>query len=450
MLSCCLLQFLAGAQIFFNAPEAFLQAKDKHHPILLIFAGSDWCQPCIRFEKTILSDPFFMNYANTRLVLLKADFPQRKRLLPSLVAQNEALAEKFNPNGAFPLVLLLKPDQQLLATLEYENQTPGSFIEQIRSQYALAMWKEYKRQARLMGSAFEFIIPASSAQEAEMLMDQSIREVKRLESLLTEFHPDSQTSLLNRLAGIAPLQVEKEVFDLIQRSVDLSRLTDGAFDITAGALKALYNFKGEDFSLPDKSRIAKTLQRVGYKKIKLSDSQSIYLEVKGMHISFAAIGKGYAAGKVKMMLLQNGVTCAAINASGDLTAWGTRPNGKPWKIGIANPDEPSKIILWLPLNGMSVATSGNYIQYFEINGVRYSHNIDPKTGYPVKGIKSVSIISPSAELSDALATAVSVMGKKAGLRLIDQLPQTHCIIIDENNKIFGSKKIIINHVDQQA
>jgi thiamine biosynthesis lipoprotein len=140
----------------------------------------------------------------------------------------------------------------------------------------------------------------------------------------------------------------------------------------------------------------------------------------------------------------NSVKSGVINASGDLTAWGTQPDGSPWKIGIADPDDPSKIMLWLPVNNAAVATSGNYEQYFEQNGIRYSHNIDPVSGKPVPFIKSVTVISPSAELSDALATAVTVMGREAGMYLVDQLPNVHFLLIDAENQVFQSRHINIH------
>jgi thiamine biosynthesis lipoprotein len=432
------------AQVLQDASVAFTQARRTQQPVLLIFSGSDWCQPCIRLQHTILSDTGFLHFARKSLVLLEADFPQRKKLPDSVVTQNENLAEQYNPDGAFPNLVLLKPDGSLITTVAYNNQTPGTFVQQISQLLRNAnMMKEFTRHTKLMGSAFEFIVVAGNNGEA--LLNESIGEVQRIEALLTEFSPHSETSRINQQAGLTPVTVSDETWQLIKRSMDISALTHGAFDITAGALKKLYNFRGEHFSLPDNTTIQQTLARTGYQKIQLTTPSTVWLPVKGMHIGFAAIGKGYAADKVKWLLQEKGVESGVINASGDLTAWGLRANGEPWKTGIAHPDEPDRILVWLPVNGMSVATSGNYIQYFDVNGTRYSHNIDPATGYPVKGIKSVTVISPAAALSDALATAVTVMGVTAGLHFIDQLPQTHAIIVDEANKIYSSKHINIEH-----
>lgn len=294
-----------------------------------------------------------------------------------------------------------------------------------------------------MGSAFEFVIIAS-ADEGEQLLDEAILEVQRIETLLTEFSTTSQTSQINQAAGSEPLAVDEETYQLIQRSVDISKLTQGAFDITAGVLKKLYNFKGDSFEMPDEKIIKATLTKVGYQKIKLFSANKVQLEVAGMHIGFAAIGKGYAADKVKKILFERGVKSGVINASGDLTAWGLRLDGLPWKVAIADPNDKTKIIAWIPINNVSVATSGDYEQFFMYQGQRYAHTIDPKTGLPIRGIKSVTIVSPSAELSDALATAVFTMGVEVGLHFIGQLPQTHVLLVDESNKVFTSKHINVN------
>lgn len=296
-----------------------------------------------------------------------------------------------------------------------------------------------------MGSAFEFIVVDDTASGEERI-EESVIEVKRIETLLTEFSTTSQTALLNATAGINPAQVDAEVYSLIERCKRISSLTQGAFDITAGVLKKLYNFKGETFTYPEDDVITRTLQTVGADKIVLSSPNEVYLTKPGMCISFAAVGKGYAADKVKSMLVRKGVHSGVINASGDLTVWGTRADGASWKVGIADPSDRSKILLWIPVENASVATSGDYEQYFERNGVRFSHTIDPKTGKPVSGIKSVTVVSPSAELSDALATAVFVMGVEVGMNLIAQLPNTHAVVINDMDKVFTSPHLKIQRV----
>ena len=307
---------------------------------------------------------------------------------------------------------------------------------------------EFSISKKLMGSAFELKIVCKNQSQADHLLELGIKEIERIEDLISEFRNNAFTSKINQNAGIRPVAVPSEVYQLTERSLKLSAFTQGAFDISAGPLKKLYRFKNQDFNFPNKSTIQKTLEKVGWQKIKLEkQDQSIFLSKKEMHISFAAIGKGYAADQVKKIWLKNNVTSGVINASGDLTAFGHRADGTPWNVGIAHPDNKSKMMFFVPLNDSSVATSGDYEQYFRYNGIRYSHNINPITGQPLKGIKSVSIFSPSAELSDALATAVYVMGVETGLHFINQLPDTHALIIDDNNEVSFSKKLdLVNEI----
>ncbi len=301
---------------------------------------------------------------------------------------------------------------------------------------------EYWVSKKLMGSAFELKIVCENQAKANHLLQIGINEIQRIEDLISEFKDDALTSIINQNAGIQAIKINKEVFGLIERSFKLSVLTQGAFDISAGPLKKLYHFKNKDFSFPKKEIIQNTLRKVGWKKIALNPNDlTVFLTKKGMHISFAAIGKGYAADRVKKIWLKNGVTSGVINASGDLTTFGNRLDGSSWKIGIAHPDKKGDMMFYVPVKNTSVATSGDYEQFFIHDGIRYSHNINTITGLPLQGIKSVSVFSPSAELSDALATAIYVMGIGTGLHFVNQLPHTHAIIIDEKNEVSFSKKL---------
>ncbi len=301
------------------------------------------------------------------------------------------------------------------------------------------------RTARLMGNIFE--IKIFKAEPAEKCIDAAIAEIKRIEALLTTFDPNSQTNQINANAGIDPVQVDREVFDLIERSLRISELTLGAFDISYGSIdKRFWNFDLSMKSLPDKTTAKRTVRLINYKNIILDRNDlTVFLKEKGMRIGFGGIGKGYAAEKAKQLLVAMGIESGIVNASGDLTAWGYQVDGKPWTIGIADPDTKNPFS-FLNITDMSVATSGNYEKYVTINGQRYSHTIDPRTGFPVTGIKSVTIISPYAELSDAMATPVMVMGTKVGLDLINQMKGIACIIVDDSNNIHHSKNISLTQV----
>lgn len=297
----------------------------------------------------------------------------------------------------------------------------------------------FTRVQKQMGSVFTLGVVAADPAEARRLLDMGIAEIARIEWMLSEFLPESETSRINS-SGTQAVAVSEECAALIQRCIHLSRLTRGDFDISIGPLKKLYRFRNEQFVMPDAAQIRQVLQTVGYTRINLQKNLFAFTQA-GMQISFAAIGKGYAADRVKALWKKEGVHSGYINASGDLCAFGHKPDGSPWNIGIAHPDGPAKILFYIPLQEAAVATSGDYEQHFLWGGRRYSHNIDPHTGLPLSGIKSVSVFSPSAELSDALATAVYVKGVQKGLEFVDQLPHTHCIIIDEENTVHRSRQL---------
>jgi FAD:protein FMN transferase len=294
-----------------------------------------------------------------------------------------------------------------------------------------------------MGNRFEIGVVAEHEDWAQARIEEAIAEIRRIERLLTTFSDDSQTQLINQNAGVQPVGVDAEVFDLIARACRLSDLTQGAFDLSYGSIdKSLWNFDQNMTTLPSPETARKMVRLVNYKNIILDrEKQTVFLAEKGMRIGFGGIGKGYAAEMAKRLLIENGVPGGVVNASGDLTTWGRRPDGSPWTIGLADPDAKDRPFSYLEISGLAVATSGDYEKFVTIGGKRYSHTINPRTGLPVTGIKSVTIISPNAELSDALATPVYVMGPRVGLDLINQLRDIACVIIDEHNQVFCSNSI---------
>lgn len=305
------------------------------------------------------------------------------------------------------------------------------------------MLQEFRKPQRLMGNAFEITVVHTDEHRAFEHIDAAIAEIQRIEQLLSTFREDSQTNLINRNAGLQAVKVDAEVFNLIERSLRISQITDGYFDISYGGIdKRLWNFDQQMQELPDPQIIKEHLKLVNYRNILLDpEKQTVFLKEKGMRIGFGGIGKGYAAEMGKRLLQQRGVKSGVVNASGDLSVWGSQADGKPWTIGIANPDHARLPFSYLNITDTAVATSGNYEKYVMIGGKRYSHTINPKTGMPVSGIKSVTIICPNAEIADAMATPVSIMGIPAALDLINQIGQVECIIIDDHNKIYSSNKI---------
>jgi thiamine biosynthesis lipoprotein len=198
-------------------------------------------------------------------------------------------------------------------------------------------------------------------------------------------------------------------------------------------------------SLPDPKVAKKAVELINYENIILDEThKTVFLKNKGMRIGFGGIGKGYAAEMAKKKLIENNVLNGIVNASGDLTAWGFQENGEAWTIGVADPNQRKSIFSTFKITNKAVATSGNYEKFITINNKRYSHTIDPKTGYPISGIKSVTILAENAEIADALATPVTVMGIEVGMNFINQLKTIGCIIIDDNDKSYFSNNITIN------
>ncbi|UMB55500.1 FAD:protein FMN transferase [Lutibacter sp. A64] len=303
----------------------------------------------------------------------------------------------------------------------------------------------HKRTLKLMGSRFDITVVANDSIQANKYIDTAVAEISRIEKLISSWDENSQTSEINRNAGINPVKVDKELFNLIERGIGISKLTDGAFDISYASMDRIWKFDGSMTKMPSKDEIIASVEKVDYQNIILDkENSTVFLKLKGMKIGFGAIGKGYAADMAKTLLISKGVSSGIINASGDMNTWGKQPNGKDWKIAITNPMNKNKVFALLPITNGAVVTSGNYEKYVNFNGKRYTHIIDPRTGYPSTGIISVTVFAPKAELADALATSVFVMGKEAGLDRINQLPKIECIIIDDKGNITKSKNIEID------
>ncbi len=301
----------------------------------------------------------------------------------------------------------------------------------------------YRETLKLMGNRFEISVVTTNKSRAKVCIQTAVAEIRRIEKLLTTFKESIQTNLVKLNAGIRPVKVDKEVFDLIKRSKKISELTQGAFDITYGSIdKRFWNFDHTMTCLPDRQTAKNLVRLINYRNVILDEKKlTIFLKEKEMRIGFGGIGKGYAAEKAKLLLKDMGVESGIVNAAGDLTAWGYQPGGKPWTIGIADPNVTRNAFSYLELTNTSIATSGNYEKYVFIDGKKYSHTIDPKTGYPVTGIKSVTIISPNAEIADAMATPVMIMGTHVAIDMINQLNGIECIIIDDTDTIHTSSNV---------
>ena len=297
------------------------------------------------------------------------------------------------------------------------------------------------RLVTLMGSRFQITLVDKDSISAERNIDQAIAEITRIENLISEWRPETQISQVNQNAGIKPVKVDKEVFDLTKKGLYFSKLTDGAFDISIVAMDKIWKFDDSMNELPSEQAIKESVRNVGYQNIILDSTNStIFLKNPGMKIGFGSIGKGYAADKTRDLMKSMGVKAGIIDASGDISTWGNQPDGKPWAIGINNPFNDHKMAAILYFKENAVTTSGSYEKYAEIHGKRYSHIMNPKTGYPSTGLTSVTITGPNATIANGFSTSVMVLGEKDGLKLLKPFPEYHYLLITDKGKIIKNIK----------
>ena len=304
-----------------------------------------------------------------------------------------------------------------------------------------------KKVLKLMGSRFEITAVADNDTIAWQAINAGIAEIERIEKIISSWNPKSQTSEVNRQAGIQAVKVDRELYDLIFRAKKISNLTDGAFDISFASMDRIWRFDGSMTQMPPAEEVTAAREKINWQNIILDPQEhAVFLKEKGMKIGFGAIGKGYAANRAKaIMEKMKGVQGGVVNASGDLITWGESSRLESWTAKIADPKDKENVLGWLPVKDMAIVTSGDYERYVEFDGIRYAHIIDPRTGYPTTGIKSVTIVCPDAELADALATSVFVLGKEKGLELINQLNGIECLIVNDDDEILTSEQLKLNY-----
>ncbi|WP_229204188.1 FAD:protein FMN transferase [Dyadobacter alkalitolerans] len=301
-----------------------------------------------------------------------------------------------------------------------------------------------KRTTMLMGGRFDITIVAQDSATAEAGIDAVIVEITRIENLISDWKPDSQVSEVNANAGIRPVKVAAEVFGLTERAIALSKLTNGAFDISFAAMERVWKFDGSMTEMPSADAVKRSVENVGYQNIILDKEEgTIFLKKKGMKIGFGALGEGYATDRCRDMMLKEGIKAGIVNGSGDMSAWGKQPDGRDWVIGITDPGRPGELFAVVPLRQGAVVTSGSYEKFVVIDGKRYAHIINPATGYPATGLTSVTVFGPGAERANGFSTSLMVMGQEAGMKLINQFPEFSCVMITDDGKVVTSKNFNI-------
>ncbi|MEJ2181991.1 MAG: FAD:protein FMN transferase [Nitrospirota bacterium] len=296
----------------------------------------------------------------------------------------------------------------------------------------------FRKTTFAMDTMVTVTVVSKSEDKAGAAIEAAFREIRRLERLLSFWTRDSEIAAINREAGRSPVNVSPETLEIVERALQVSRLTGGAFDPTIGPVIRLWDFRKK--IKPGPEAVKEALARVGYRAIEVDrQKRTVYLSRADMSFDTGGIAKGYAADKAVQVLKQKGIRAGLVSVAGDIRAFGTKPDGGAWSVGIRNPRPEAggagenELIAVLPLRDQAVSTSGDYERYFIRNGVRYHHLLDPRTGYPARGLVSVTVVAPEAVLTDGLATGVFVMGRKKGLELLEK-NGFEGVLVDEEGK----------------
>ncbi len=299
--------------------------------------------------------------------------------------------------------------------------------------------QEYSETKFLMDTICEIKVVSDNERIAKKVLDKVFKEVERIDKVFG-YSKDSEVEKINSFSGAGAVVVSSEVFSLIKKSIEISEVTDGAFDITVGVLSDIWGFKNvseeKNFVVPKNEEIKKALSLVGYKNIKLDEKkQSVFLTKRGMKIDLGGIAKGYSIKKAKEILEKNNFKNFLINFGGDVYVMGKNKEGKPWKVAVQHPRNKNEFLTILNLKDTSIVTSGDYERCFIVGGKRYHHIFDPKTGYPKDGVVSVSILCDDPVIADALSTGIFVLGEKKVNDVFKKYNFEYIIVKEENGEL---------------
>jgi thiamine biosynthesis lipoprotein len=305
----------------------------------------------------------------------------------------------------------------------------------------LALQGHARFEGTAMGSSLSIEVFGADQGACDRAVEAARAEIERLERIMTDWKPDSPLMDVNRAAGVKAVEVPPELFFIIERSVKIAELTDGAFDISFAGAGKLWNWRAKEPVVPSAEAVEASLRNVGWRGILLEEAKrSVFLSKPGMRIGLGAIGPGYAGDLAMAKIRALGIRDACVNLSGDVLLAG-RKDGVPWNVAVTHPRKKGESLLMLPVSNAAVSTSGDYERYFEKDGTRYCHIIDPRTGYPAAGCQSVTIVAPNLAFADALATALFVLGPEKGLELVEKLEGVHAAIVDAAGELRMSSRL---------
>ena len=304
---------------------------------------------------------------------------------------------------------------------------------------AVAPQGHVRHEGTVMGSSLEIEIFGPEQAVCEKALADARTELERLDRMMTDWKPESPLMDVNRAAGKQPVAVPEELYFIVERSLRVSELTEGAFDISFAGAGKLWNWRAADPPVPDEATVKAALANVGWKGILLdAKARTVFLEKPGMRIGLGAIGPGFAGDRAMEKIRAHGIRDACVNLSGDVMLIGKK-DGVPWNVAVTHPRKKGENIAVLPVSNAAVSTSGDYERFFEKNGKRYGHIIDPRTGYPADACQSVTIVAPNLAFADALATGVFVLGPAKGMALVERLEGVQALIVDARGELTVSK-----------
>jgi FAD:protein FMN transferase len=300
---------------------------------------------------------------------------------------------------------------------------------------ARAAWLD--RHEAIMGTNIDVEIWHDDPTKGNAAIDAVMGEMRRIDVLMSHYKPESQLSEINQRAFKEPVVVDKELFDLIKLSLHFSQITEGAFDITYASVGYLYDYPKH--IKPTEGQITKALPGVNFRQLILDEkAHSVRFAKDGMRIDLGGIAKGYAVDRGIELLQARGVKHAVVTAGGDTRIVGDR-FGRPWVVGIRHPDDKKKIVTRIPLVDTAMSTSGDYERYFDENGVRYHHIIDPKTGHSASKVRSATILGPTAVQTDGLSKTAFVLGPEKALEIVERLPDFDAIFVRPDGRVLYTK-----------
>ncbi len=358
--------------------------------------------------------------------------PARRKLISQPVLSRLAHCGKYPYGGG---IFLFPPPYQMSKSLLFSlvilpmALLPGE---------ALADW--FKQEQAIMGTLIAVEFWDADNRHAEQCTEQVFSEMRRIDALMSPYKPDSELSHINQQAADGAIPISEEMYDLLQKSLRMSQLSNGAFDITFSSVGYLYNYR--EGVRPTEEEIQQSLTNIDYHHVLLDEKKrSVRFTRPGVRIDLGGIAKGYAVDNAIAILAACGIKGGLVSAGGDSRILGDRGN-RPWMMGIRHPRKKDAVAVMLPLSNTAISTSGDYERFFIENGERYHHIISPKTGKPVTRTWSATVIGPDATTTDALSTTLFVLGAEKGLQLIESLSEIDAVIIDARGQIHYSSGLV--------